>query len=133
MLFRSERVWEREKKLSVVSIALIGIAVRCNYRAQRSGIEGERKRPQYRALRDTSFKRARFGQGAVPCHLIGAVCQVGCEPGKSRFSDAKFGKSGKKDLVVHRVKCWMDVDGIKSCFFEERLYSGSLERRWNNA
>ena len=42
--------------------------------------------------------------------MIGAVRQVGGEPGKSRFSDSKFGKSGKKDLVVHRVKCCGQVE-----------------------
>ena len=46
------------------------------YRAQRSGIEGEQKGPQYRALRDTSVKRARFGQGTIPCYLIGVICQI---------------------------------------------------------
>ena len=42
--------------------------------------------------------------------MIGVVHQVGCEPGKSRFSDAKVGKSGKEDLVVHRVKCCRQVE-----------------------
>ena len=42
--------------------------------------------------------------------MIGAVHQVGCEPGKSRFSDVKFGKSGKEDLVVSRVKCCGQVE-----------------------
>ena len=32
--------------------------------------------------------------------MKGVVHQVGCEPGKSRFSNAKFGARGKENLVV---------------------------------
>ena len=95
---------KREIAVSVVSIAVIGKAVFCNYRAQGSGIEGEQKRPQYRALRVTSFNGARYGQGAIPCYLISVIRQVGCEPGKGRFSNARFSKSGKQDLVVQMLQ-----------------------------
>ena len=29
----------------------------------------------------TGVKGAGFGQGAIPCDLVGAIRQVGCEPG----------------------------------------------------
>ena len=67
---------KREIAVSVVSIAVIGKAVFCNYRAQGSGIEGEQKRPQYRALRDTSFKRARFTLDSIHIIIKATVIQT---------------------------------------------------------
>jgi hypothetical protein len=56
-------------------------------------------------LRDTkAVKSAGFGQGAIPCDLIGAIHQVGCEPGYCRVSNAEFGEIGEEDLVVHGVE-----------------------------
>ena len=68
---------KREDQLGVISIAMVGKAMRANDRAKRVCVQREEQRTQDRALRDPSSKRTRLGHSASPGYPVGAITEVG--------------------------------------------------------
>jgi len=83
------QIGKREDQLGVISIAMVGKAMRANDRAERISVQREEEGAQDGALRDPNSERARFRHRSSPSSPLSAVVEVGWEKGECSACDTR--------------------------------------------
>ena len=99
---------ERQEKLSIISITVIGKTMWFNYWAKKISVEGKLQRSQYRALWDSCEQGMWSRDGPPPGNL------VGCNPREGSPRKAHLNQGGNQELVVDHVKCCRQVNSDRN-------------------